>query len=56
MSKNYYVCVTETYWVWVDAENEDEALRNACEKAWAEGPDEIETDILEVEEDEDDDE
>ena len=54
--KEYFVRVEETTWVYVDADNEEDAILAAYEKAWRCGPDERNAEIIDVSEDEDDDE
>lgn len=56
MSNRYYVRVQETHWVWVDANDDNEAIMNAYEKAWREVADETDAEILEIEEEENNDE
>lgn len=51
--KEYFVRVEETTWVYVDADNEEDAIIAAYEKAWRTCPDEQTAEIIDVSEDDD---
>lgn len=52
MSKEYYVRIETTTWVYVDAENEDEAKELAYDAAFTMPADELNAVILDVSEEE----
>lgn len=52
--KEYYVRVEQINWVYVDAENEEEARNLAYDRAFTECADELFTEIIDEEDIEDD--